>query len=1149
MFANNYISTIVENQLPDFVRSEHPKFVALLKKYYEYMEQDGKTLNLGKNLYDYADVDTTRSDLIKYFKSKIIPNFPEETELSTAKLIKAARDFYDKKGTPDSFKFLFRALYNQDIDVYFPKEDILKASDGKWKQPQALRLAFSDTLTLVANGNVNVFAVSANTITSNNINFVSASINVNSYIQIGTEKRKVTNVNASTIIVEIPFANTGNAQTYDSAKLYKVTLSEYASFNVNLLEKKLGVGEVSRTTCVIEKAVQTVDSQTGREIVELYVSNVRRLFDAGENLVVKYTEDGIEKTFKSKIISLISNLSLYRNRFGVVQTGRRYKTGDPVVFYGGLADTPDATEAVAVVNNVSTGSIESITVTKPGYYYSTFDNSFIRVLSTSGVGANVVIDSIWDDVPANAEIFAFNTDALVYKKDILLNALEYDFDNVTNYVNVITGAGNTVNTVNLNTASYVASNVNNYYKSFILQIISGTGAANSPNSAQILSYNGTSKIATLSTNLAVAPDNTSNVKIYANAQTEIGRAMTFDNVLLGRIRLVDLLDGGAAFEEPPTFDTETTYQTDYTLDQGYLSIPTGNFSSYNKTGLPYPSIRLRSDGPYSSANGFYTGCRLFLDPGDTAHYAKVVDYVVTNPGTSANVKTLYLDRAFENNINAINILGFRLFLDFRPSVRTIGKIGIINVKKGGSGYNTGDFLEFIGTGYGANATLTVSGGAITSVNLTSRGEGYSAMPSVRVLAANGSISAGANAEFEVLGLSSGEEITAETSDIGRIQDFRIINRGFDYANTPLVSLKVVDILTDNLPAATVVLTGDTVWQGNTTNTSATFQGVVDASYRPDTVNTVIRVFNYSGTINTSAALRVNTTSGNISVNVSTQNAVVSFADIYDAAERKYPFYYGNGLAKANAEFLRGLIKYDGFYLNTDGFPSSDKKLQNKDYYHNYSYELSTEKSLDDYKETIYRVAHPAGMQLLSKYLLKNEIDDDLTISSNISTSNTSQSTNANTSYASNVLYGNSSFFVSKPGEPGPRANVGDLIVINTTETASLKQYTRVIANVVSNDVIWLESAIGGVGDGRLRITTGNANVRVYSNTSAITESLEANDNISFNISGTVYRKSIVSITGNLIQLNTSTGLANANVLYLKTPIYNVVAYKIIRTNS
>ena len=83
MFANNYISTVVENQLPGFILADHPKFVTLIKKYYEYLEQTNKAVNVGKNLYDYMDVDETRADLIKYFKSKIIPNFPEETELST----------------------------------------------------------------------------------------------------------------------------------------------------------------------------------------------------------------------------------------------------------------------------------------------------------------------------------------------------------------------------------------------------------------------------------------------------------------------------------------------------------------------------------------------------------------------------------------------------------------------------------------------------------------------------------------------------------------------------------------------------------------------------------------------------------------------------------------------------------------------------------------------------------------------------------------------------------------------------------------------------------------------------------------------------------------------------------------------------------
>ena len=76
MFANNYISTIVENQVPEFIRADHPTFVTLLKKYYEYMEQTDKTLKVGKDLYDYMDVDTTRADLVKYFKTKIIPDFP-----------------------------------------------------------------------------------------------------------------------------------------------------------------------------------------------------------------------------------------------------------------------------------------------------------------------------------------------------------------------------------------------------------------------------------------------------------------------------------------------------------------------------------------------------------------------------------------------------------------------------------------------------------------------------------------------------------------------------------------------------------------------------------------------------------------------------------------------------------------------------------------------------------------------------------------------------------------------------------------------------------------------------------------------------------------------------------------------------------------
>ena len=34
----NKVSVLVENQLPDFVRSENPNFISFMKAYYEFME-------------------------------------------------------------------------------------------------------------------------------------------------------------------------------------------------------------------------------------------------------------------------------------------------------------------------------------------------------------------------------------------------------------------------------------------------------------------------------------------------------------------------------------------------------------------------------------------------------------------------------------------------------------------------------------------------------------------------------------------------------------------------------------------------------------------------------------------------------------------------------------------------------------------------------------------------------------------------------------------------------------------------------------------------------------------------------------------------------------------------------------------------------
>ena len=138
------VSPFIESQLPEFIRESNPNFVAFLKAYYEWLEQQPSSnvavVTQSKSLLSYNDVDTTTDEFIQYFINEFLPYFPNDVALDERKLIKAARNFYQKKGSIESIQFLFRVLYGKEADIYFPKDNILKASDGKWVLPQALRL-------------------------------------------------------------------------------------------------------------------------------------------------------------------------------------------------------------------------------------------------------------------------------------------------------------------------------------------------------------------------------------------------------------------------------------------------------------------------------------------------------------------------------------------------------------------------------------------------------------------------------------------------------------------------------------------------------------------------------------------------------------------------------------------------------------------------------------------------------------------------------------------------------------------------------------------------------------------------------------------------------------------------------------------------
>ena len=156
MATNSKNSVLVDELLPEFLDTEGPKFQAFMRAYYEWLETSGQITDRSKNLLNYRDVDNTDEEFIKYFQREVMADFPENILANKALLITRIKDLYRSKGSEQSYKLLFRLLYDDEIDFYYPGEDMLRVSDGRWVQETSLRLSAPFTGDINSIGGKNV---------------------------------------------------------------------------------------------------------------------------------------------------------------------------------------------------------------------------------------------------------------------------------------------------------------------------------------------------------------------------------------------------------------------------------------------------------------------------------------------------------------------------------------------------------------------------------------------------------------------------------------------------------------------------------------------------------------------------------------------------------------------------------------------------------------------------------------------------------------------------------------------------------------------------------------------------------------------------------------------------------------------------------
>lgn len=134
------ISNLVEQQFPAFYREEGAGFITFVKAYYEWLEQERNSLYSSRRFFEYRDIDETLEDFLVYFQKKYLYGIPFDVIINKRFLLKHVLDVYRSKGSEQAYKLLFKLIYDKEIEIYIPGNDLLRASDGTWKEPKYLEI-------------------------------------------------------------------------------------------------------------------------------------------------------------------------------------------------------------------------------------------------------------------------------------------------------------------------------------------------------------------------------------------------------------------------------------------------------------------------------------------------------------------------------------------------------------------------------------------------------------------------------------------------------------------------------------------------------------------------------------------------------------------------------------------------------------------------------------------------------------------------------------------------------------------------------------------------------------------------------------------------------------------------------------------------
>jgi hypothetical protein len=394
-------SLLVNRQVPEFIREEYPLFISFLEAYYEYLEtKQGTQLNdltqRAKDLRNLSDVDDSIDDFEEQFFATYASLVSKDVEVDKAFLIKNVLPLYLAKGSENSFKLLFRMLFGQELEVKYPKNDVLRASDGKWKRDEVIKVTQDISSYYTGNG------------TKKEFNLVPFNPALDTTITVY--------VNGSLIATSNYFVRKEiNKLYFYTAPANNATIEVfYRNIDIKLFENRKLTGQISGATALVEEVeIETVNNE---QITSFYVNpkTVVGDFTIGETILFDIIADDETLIYlRARAFSSLLTIT-------VIDGGSSYNVGDPVRI---VVPTFDR-EPKAFISKTFSGKINQVIIRDGGAGFQVASNVravgipeaelFFAVGQINSSGANtpnsytIFSDVISDIDPANNVILNLN---------------------------------------------------------------------------------------------------------------------------------------------------------------------------------------------------------------------------------------------------------------------------------------------------------------------------------------------------------------------------------------------------------------------------------------------------------------------------------------------------------------------------------------------------------------------------------------------------------------------------------------------------------------------------------------------------------------------------------------------------------------------